>query len=907
MIKLENIPLAKLCGGITVASILPFLAVGVFKSELYTVMDISSYLVFHNVAEFFSVMVSFSIFGLGWYSYDQNKDQHGLFLSVSFLAIGLMDFMHTLGYSGMPPMVTPNVTNKATLFWIVVRFFSATAFLASAFVHRDSSSCWLSKTLLMSAAVAISAGAFVGIIYFPDYLPAAFIQGIGLTPFKIVSEYVIISLMIVACFKYWRRSTGSGNTLLHYYLAAFILCIFSELVFTLYKSAFDTYNMLGHIYKVIAFYLIYKGIFIASVRKPYEDLTTSNAELCQNRNMLSNVMNNIPQAIFWKDRNSVYLGSNLVLARQAGLNNPEEIIGKSDFDLPWSREESEGYRADDHEVMEKQEEKYHIIETQRQQDGSSIWLDTTKIPLKDGSGSVYGVLGVYEDITARKQAQDALQSSEERHRTILQAAVSGFWLMDMSGRLLEVNESYCRMSGYSEQELLSMHISDLEAGETPAATEKRIQNIMTDGQDRFESRHRRKDGSIFDVEASAKYQAIEEGRIVVFLSDITLQHKLEEQFRQSQKMEAIGLLAGGVAHDFNNILSVIIGYCSLLEMKTFSAAEEKNALACISASAEKAAQLTGGLLAFSRKQVIDPKPVDLNDIVRNVQKFLVRIIGEDITLKAITNNAPLLVMADIGQLEQVLMNLATNARDAMPKGGAMTIETELQEIDGSFVANHGYGKPGQYALMSVSDTGFGMTEEVRSKIFEPFFTTKEIGKGTGLGMSIAYGIVNQHNGFIYVYSELNKGTAFKIYLPILNSDYTSDHSITVAEAPKGGAETILVAEDDASLQTFVETLLTNSGYQTITANNGEEAVELFSANSSNISLVLMDMLMPKKNGLQAYNEIKPLLGDTKVLFTSGYTADFIRSRGELDDSVELIMKPLKPAELLRKVREMLDR
>jgi two-component system, cell cycle sensor histidine kinase and response regulator CckA len=907
MKKIESISPLQLLTGVTTASVFPFLAGAVFKSHLYTVMDISSYLVFHNVAEFFSVMVSFSIFALGWNACEQNRDRHALFLSVAFLAIGLIDFMHTLGYSGMPPLITPNVTNKATEFWIAARFLGAATFLASAFIPTASTNRWLSKTVLMTAAVALSSVVFIAVIYFPDYLPAAFVDGAGLTTFKITSEYVIITLLVIAAILYWRRLSKSDDKMIHYYLAAFVLCIFSELAFTLYKSAFDTYNMLGHVYKVIAFGMIYKGIFVASVRKPYESLAVSNAELLQNRNMLSHIINTIPQAIFWKDRNCRYLGCNRLLARQAGLEKPENIVGLSDFDLPWSREETEGYRADDKQVMDSGEGKIHIIETQRQLDGSVIWIDTTKMPLVDSSGKIYGVMGVFDDITTQKQAHEALERSEKRHRSILQTALSGYWLTDMQGRLLEVNESYCRMSGYSEQELLTMSISDIDVMEGEGDTSTHIQKIITLGGDRFESRHRRKDGSVFDVEVSTTFQAMEGGRFVAFLRDISQNRKLEEQLRQSQKMEALGLLAGGIAHDFNNILTVIMGYCSLLNMTPHTDPIEKEAIEHINSSAERAAQLTRGLLAFSHKQVMDPKPMYLNDVVQQVQKFLIRIIGEDITLKSIFSDATLKVMADAGQIEQVLMNLATNARDAMPEGGTLAIETGSQELDAAFVASYGYGTPGRYAVVSVSDSGIGMNEETRNKIFEPFFTTKDVGKGTGLGMAIVHGIVTQHGGFVHVYSEPENGTTFKIYIPLLDKNEVFDVTKAVAAPPKGGSETILVVEDDSAIRRLVETLLVCSGYEVILAENGEDGVNKFAADSSRIKLIIMDMIMPKKSGIEAYREMKPALGEVKVLFTSGYTDDFIRSRGDLDEGTDLIMKPLKPTDLLRMVREMLDR
>lgn len=304
---------------------------------------------------------------------------------------------------------------------------------------------------------------------------------------------------------------------------------------------------------------------------------------------------------------------------------------------------------------------------------------------------------------------------------------------------------------------------------------------------------------------------------------------------------------------------------------------------------------------------MDPKNVNLNDVVQHVQKFLVRIIGEDVRLRAVYNDAILTALVDAGQIEQVLINLATNARDAMPEGGELTIETGIQAIDESFVSRHGWGRQGNYALISVSDTGYGMDEETRNRIFEPFFTTKEAGKGTGLGMAIVHGIINQHNGFIYVYSEPGKGTVFKIFIPLVEKEALSEVESLVAPPPRGGTETILIVEDDATVRKVVEDVLIDSGYQIITAEDGQQAVEIFRENRSAIQLILMDMIMPKKSGMEAFKEIKQLDPGARILFTSGYTADFIKSRGELAECVDLIMKPAKPSELLRKVREMLDR
>jgi len=395
--------------------------------------------------------------------------------------------------------------------------------------------------------------------------------------------------------------------------------------------------------------------------------------------------------------------------------------------------------------------------------------------------------------------------------------------------------------------------------------------------------------------------------VIATVRDITERKGLEEQLRQAQKMEAVGQLAGGVAHDFNNILSVIMGYSSILKMETNLTAGQQESLDQILVAAEKAAQLTRGLLAFSRRQTLAPRTVNLNDIVQHIQKFLARVIGEDIHLRSISNEIDLPVNVDSSQIEQVLINLATNARDAMPHGGQLTVETKLQEVDALFALAHGYGQGGRFAVITVTDSGIGMSEEICKKVFEPFFTTKETGKGTGLGMAIVYGIVKQHNGFIDVYSEPGDGATFRIYLPLVRRETAETEEQAASAPPRGGNEFILVAEDEPAVRDLVARVLTDYGYEVLLAGDGKEAIALFTVNSDRIQLILMDMIMPQLDGQAAAAEIRRLQPEVKILFTSGYTADFIRDRGVDEEGMELIMKPVQLMELLHRVREMLDR
>jgi signal transduction histidine kinase len=383
------------------------------------------------------------------------------------------------------------------------------------------------------------------------------------------------------------------------------------------------------------------------------------------------------------------------------------------------------------------------------------------------------------------------------------------------------------------------------------------------------------------------------------------QQKLQSQLIQAQKMEAVGHLAGGVAHDFNNILTAIIGYASMLRKKEIASEQLAFCTDQILSASSRAARLTQSLLAFSRKQVIAPKPVDLNEIVQGVTKIVKRLIGEDIDFRTILHGGEVTVMADSGQMEQVLLNLCTNARDAMPQGGSLSIETDAVDVGVEDRDRNFLPCAGLYGVICVSDTGSGMDEETRKKIFEPFFTTKELGKGTGLGLSIVYGIIKQHNGTINVYSEPGKGTTFKIYLPIIAE--MMKEAPPVAEArPEGGRETILLAEDEHDVRVLISIVLREAGYSVIEALDGEDAVRKFSEQADRIALVLSDVIMPKKNGKEAYMQIREMRPGVKVLFMSGYTADIIESKGILAEGIPFLSKPLIPNQLLRKVREVLD-
>jgi signal transduction histidine kinase len=636
--------------------------------RLYVQFSPGGYLVFHNVAELFSVMVALSIFGVGWFTHEQSRDRQALFLACAFLAVGLMDFLHTLSYSGMPAVVTPSSPNKASQLWLAVRFFAAAALAVSAVVPRASSSRWLSRPVLLGGALAIPAAAFVAVTYFGPQLPAAFVPGVGQTAFKRDGELVVIGLLLLAIAGHLRRHAATGEPLIAWLVAGLAVCAYSEIPFAAYRSVTDSLNALGHLFKIAAFWLIYRGLFIASVQAPFRE----------------------------------------VLAGREALSR------------------------------------------------------------------------------------------------------------EMASRALA-----------------------------------------------------------------------------------------EEQLRQSQKLEAIGRLAGGVAHDFNNLLTGILGSVEAV-IRTLPSADPRRAdVVDIESAALRAAALTRQLLAFSRRQVIAPRVLILNEVVAGMERLLRRILGEEIELQASLDQRPLRVLADQGQLEQVILNLAVNARDAMPGGGRLTLATSAVELGAEDAARRPGLRPGPHALLEVRDSGTGMSPEVQSHLFEPYFTTKERGKGTGLGLSTVYGILHQAGGDVQVRSQVGAGTVVRVLLPLCPTAATPDPAATRPRAMRG-TETVLVVEDDALVRRHAVRALEGAGYTVLQAADGEEALRGVLAGELRVDLLVSDVTMPRLGGVELAARARDHRPDLRVLYISGHEGERAELDRALRDGTALLAKPFTPSELACRVRELLD-
>jgi len=506
-----------------------------------------------------------------------------------------------------------------------------------------------------------------------------------------------------------------------------------------------------------------------------------------------------------------------------------------------------------------------------------------------------------------RRGEATLRESEKKFRMLADTAAAAIFIY-REATFLSVNATSQKMTGYSQEELLRMNFWDVAHPDHRAMMRQRAAARLRgdDVVSRYEFKIVTKLGEERWVDFTSGIIEFEGRRAVLGTAyDVTERKQLEDQLRQSQKIEAVGLLAGGVAHDFNNILTAIIGYGHIIKMKLPEHDPLRSYADQILTSAERAANLTSGLLAFSRKQVIQPHPVNIDEIITRVGRLLTRLIGEDIELSMELGCGETAILADPGQIELVLMNLATNAQDAMPDGGKLTITTGRVELGRDFIDTHGFGVAGSYALITATDTGVGMDQKTQDRIFEPFFTTKEVGKGTGLGLAVVYGIIKQHEGFITVYSEPGKGTTYKIYLPITKAMIEQKRTLKTADT-WDGSETILVAEDDEAVRHLTVKLLTEAGYRVVEASNGEEAVRKYKEQKDAIQLLLLDVIMPRKNGKEVYDEISGIRPDIKTIFMSGHAGDVFERKHINGKRFNIIMKPVSPLSLLHKVREVLD-
>jgi two-component system, cell cycle sensor histidine kinase and response regulator CckA len=616
---------------------------------------------------------------------------------------------------------------------------------------------------------------------------------------------------------------------------------------------------------------------------------------------LQSVLDTMPAVVFVKDHESRFILVNTAWEEVTGVPR-DQATGQRTADV-FPADVADRMRSADLETFaagDRTEAELTFLV-----DGRLRTYLSSRFPLRDGEGRAVALVGLALNITERKRAQE----QEARLSRVVEQASDSIIITDLQGDITYVNPAFESISGYSRDEAIGQTPRLLKSGHQDAGFYRHMWDALVRGEV-WTGRlvNRRKDGTLFQEDATVGPVRDSSGRTVSYLAvkrDVTNEMRLERQLMQAQKMEAIGRFAGGVAHDFNNLLSVITGYGELTRSKLAKADPLQGNLDQIVKAADRAAALIRQLLAFSRQQILQPTIVDLNALVSTLAKMLRRLIGEDVEL--VTSLGPQLgkVRGDPGQLEQVLMNLAVNARDAMPDGGRLTVETRNADLGPDDAAFRPAMRPGHYVMLAMTDTGMGMDAETQSHLFEPFFTTKEVGQGTGLGLSTVYGIVNQSEGYIGYESEVGVGTTFRIYLPRVDEVASRDPE-PKATRPSPGSETVLLIEDDRSLRDLLCEILEGAGHTVLVAPDGAKALEIADEYAGAIQLIVTDVIMPGLSGRQAAEQIKASRSEVEILFISGYSDEAIAKHGVLAPKARFLSKPFTPGDLLRKVRDVLD-
>jgi PAS domain S-box-containing protein len=628
--------------------------------------------------------------------------------------------------------------------------------------------------------------------------------------------------------------------------------------------------------------------------------------------LLATLLENTTDHIYFKDLQSRFVRFSREMLKHFNLSRPDELKGRTDFDF-FTDEHARPAFEDEQEIIRTGRPLLNLEEKTTHVDGRVGWVLTSKMPWRDPAGHIIGTFGISRDITERKLAEDELKWKTAFLEAQVNSSPDGMVVVNQHGKRIFQNQRFTALwktpphlaDEPDDAQQLRWCAGMVKNPEQFMANMKHLNSHLNEiGRDEIEL----KDGRFFERYSAPVIGKDGEhyGRIRM-IRDITERKKLEAQLIQSQKMETVGKLAGGIAHEFNSILTAIIGQSELLLNDLPAASPLAKNAAEISQAAHRAAHLTRQLLAYGRKQFLQPEALNLNRIVAGMESVLRHLMGGDVDLLTVPAIGLRLVKADAGQIEQVIMNLIINARDAMPKGGKLTLETANVSFDRDTVGRYPELKPGGYVMLAISDTGAGMSDEVKAQLFEPFFTTKDVGQGTGLGLSTCYGIVKQSGGHIGVYSERGRGTTFKIYLP--QTEAPAKISVPPPDPPDlpGGKETVLLVEDDSALREMAATLLKRLGYAVLTAANGVEALSVqHERGSGQIDLLFTDVVMPHMSGKELADRVCALYPRMKILFTSAYTGNAIVHQGVLDKSVALLQKPFTPSALAHKLREVLE-
>ncbi len=984
-----------------------------------------SYLLFHMLAELFAIIVGMMMFVVALYTYPYSRDNFLLYLATGFFWVAAIDLIHAFTYKGMAIFPVESADTFIQL-WILARALEALLlFSAPFFIMRRLRAGYL---FAVFGSIAVT---FYAIIM-SGYFPVMFIEGEGLTPFKIIAEYIICTILFFALVNLYRHRQTLNPVMFSFLSVAIVLTILSELAFTLYIDVYDLANLVGHIFKLFAFWLIFYAIIRLSLKAPYKSLQTANRSLQTTSSLLMALRDGIPDLIFYKDMDGVYLGCNQAFCDFTGKSTVSDIIGITDYDL-FDIKQADFFRGKDLSMF-KSNHSTRNEEWVIYPDGSRVLLDTLKTPFQDAEGNVIGLIGISRDITESRLAKAKLDESMARYNDLVQHIPVGVYLFrfhaDDSMAFEYVSPVFCKILSVDEDAVLNdvsiafsaTHPDDLDSliqcnnaaklsmkpfrwegrfivdgetrwiqiesdlsaqdedgslwsgvviditkrkeserkaavllqalenageaalitdqnaiieyvnpaftkitgylpeeiiGKTPAILKSSAQDpsfykVLWETITRGEVWHgtlidRRKSGDFYPALMSVAPIHNNEGEITHFVSlqqDMTEYERLENQFIQAQKMESIGTLVGGIAHDFNNMLAAILGNVYLSKLKLEGQPEVSEKLESIELLGMRASEMVKQLLTFARKDHVEMNSFSLNNSIKEAFKLAETAIPENIELVCDLCSENLIITGDVTQLQQVLMNLLNNARDALLNVSQPSVSCTLRpfEAGDEFNKAHPGLKGVQFAQLVIKDNGGGIPSEHLHKVFEPFFTTKGVGEGTGLGLSMVYGAVQSHGGLIELESEHGIGTSFYIYLPLTEAEEEAEKE--TSSIIQGQGETILLVDDEDNVQNTTAEVLHSLGYKVLKAGDGKEALERFLTHQDEIDLVLTDIVMPRAGGLDLATAIRKLDHDVPIIFATGYDKDQVMASGNQIDNSVIISKPFSFNKISQLIRKM---
>ena len=868
-----------------------------------------SYLLFHTLAELVVIVVAVGVFVVAWPTRRLQSTGHLLFLGIAYLFVAGMDVAHTLAYKGMGVFVGIDA-NTPTQLWIAMRYLLSLTYLAAPlFLTRQV------RPGRTFAIYGVVTGLLLASIFVWRVFPDCFVEGIGLTPFKLGSEYAISLIFAASLVLLHRAGRNLDARVLRLMSASIALSIASELAFTLYTDVYGILNMVGHLLMIVSFYLVYLAIIETGLSRPYSllfrDLKAGADALRASEASYRTLVESTGEGVAVIDSATIVTYANPTAHRILG-EQPGALVGKALSTYAADSQRLDAWNESNPLAVGNADARELVVQ---RHDGERRVLLVTARPRVEASGAATGAFLVFRDLTERLRAEEALRASESRYRRLVELSFDGIIAFDAAGRVAVANARIAAMLGRSITDLVGQPASSLSAGLPWNSGEAPASATGAPTADERELELRRPDGTTVPVRRRATPLLDDAGHVVgsfAVVYDLTEQRRadtirlaLEQHLAQAQKMEAIGSLAGGIAHDFNNLLGVVLGNTTLIEMDLPPNSPLRRSTEAIEQVCHRGAALTRQLLGFARRGAYELKPVDPALLLTEVADLMRRSLDRSIAVQVRFEAGLWPIIADQNQIHQVLMNLAINARDAMPQGGSLTFSAGNVTLDAESVRARPHLAPGRYVVVAVTDTGIGMTPDIMERAFDPFFTTKEVGKGTGLGLASAYGIVRNHGGHIEIESAVGQGTTMKVFVPA-GAPESTEAATPEHDAPMPtGNTTLLVIDDELAVREFTSVLLTRLGYEVLLAADGREGVELYRKHQASIGLVILDMNMPVQGGAATARQLRAINTDCRIIVASGYSPD-----GEARDvlhtgNITFLQKPFRASVLARLVADML--